>query len=103
MSRYIDADKFYVSQVARCWGEPIIGTCTSDNALLYDELQKIPISDVVEVKHGEWTKDDSDGCYCSFCGWYADYDYDYVTNNGLGNDDFIYCGHCGAKMRGEHE
>lgn len=49
MSRYIDADKFYASQVARCWGEPIIGTCTSDNSLLYDELQKLPISDVVEV------------------------------------------------------
>ena len=49
MSRYIDADKFYASQVARCWGEPIIGTCTSDNALLADELQKLPISDVVEV------------------------------------------------------
>ena len=49
MSRYIDADKFYASQAARCWGEPIIGTCTSDNALLADELQKLPISDVVEV------------------------------------------------------
>lgn len=49
MSKYIDADKFYASQAARCWGEPVIGTCTSDNALLADELQKLPISDVVEV------------------------------------------------------
>lgn len=49
MSIYIDADEFYVSQVSRCRGEPIIGTCTSDNALLYDELQKMPTSDVVEV------------------------------------------------------
>ena len=49
MSRYIDADNFYASQAARCWGEPIIGTCTSDKALLYDELQKLPISDALEV------------------------------------------------------
>ena len=60
----------------------------------------IPAADVAEVKYGEWTKDDSDGCFCSFCGWYTDYDYDYVTNNGLGNDDFIYCSHCGARMDG---
>ena len=58
-------------------------------------------ADVQEIKHGEWTKDDSDGCYCSVCEWYADYDYDYVTNNGLGNDDFNYCSHCGAKMDGK--
>lgn len=60
MSRYIDADKFYVSQVARCWGEPIIGTCTSDNALLYDELQKMSTSDVVEVIRCK----DCENCLC---------------------------------------
>lgn len=49
MSRYIDADEFYASQVSRCQGEPVIGTCTSDNALLYGELQKMSTSDVVEV------------------------------------------------------
>lgn len=27
----------------------------------------------------------------------------YVTNNGLGNDDFIYCSHCGARMDGERK
>lgn len=54
-------------------------------------------ADVQETKHGEWMKDDSGGCYCSVCKWYADFDYDYVTNNGLGNDDFNYCSHCGAK------
>lgn len=70
-----------------------------DPALKY-AIERVPAADVVEVKHGEWTKDDSDGCFCSFCGWYTDYDYDYVTNNGLGNDDFIYCSHCGARMDG---
>ena len=63
-------------------------------------LMKAPTVDVQEVRHGKWIKDDSDGCYCSACEWYADYDFDYVTNNGLGNDDFIYCPHCGAKMDG---
>lgn len=63
-------------------------------------LKEAPAADVQEIKHGEWMKDDSDGCYCSVCKWYADYDYDYVTDNGLGNDDFNYCSHCGAKMDG---
>lgn len=70
---------------------------------IYNVLKSAPIADVQEIKHGEWTKDDSGGCYCSACGWYADYDYDYVTyvtNNGLGNGDFNYCPHCGAKMDG---
>lgn len=49
MSRYIDADKFYTSQVARCWGEPLVGTCTNDNVKLYDEIQKFSTADVVEV------------------------------------------------------
>ena len=49
MSRYIDADEFYASQVSRCQGEPVIGTCTSDNALLYEELQKMSTSEVGEV------------------------------------------------------
>lgn len=63
-------------------------------------IRSAPAADVQEVRHSEWIKDDSDGCYCSACEWCADYDYDYVTNNGLGNDDFIYCPHCGAKMDG---
>ena len=67
------------------------------------DVKSQPAADVTEVKRGEWTKDDSDGCFCSFCGWYTDYDYDYVINNGLGNDDFIYCSHCGARMDGDTE
>lgn len=66
-------------------------------------LRNYSTVDVQEIKYGEWTKDDSGGCYCSACGWYADYDYDYVTyvtNNGLGNGDFNYCPNCGAKMDG---
>lgn len=66
-------------------------------------IKSAPAVDVQKIKHGEWTKDDSGSCYCSACGWYADYDYDYVTyvtNNGLGNGDFNYCPHCGAKMDG---
>lgn len=49
MSRYVDADEFYVAQTARCWGEPLIGTCTNDNVKLYDEIQKFPTADVVKV------------------------------------------------------
>ena len=104
MSRYIDVEKLkeeldnFIS-TSQTYTEYDYGydDCL---AAIQDTLADIPTADVAEVKHGEWTKDDSDGCFCSFCGWYTDYDYDYVTNNGLGNDDFIYCSHCGARMDG---
>lgn len=49
MSRYIDADKFYVCQTARCKGEPLIGTCTNNNVKLYDEIQKFPAANATEI------------------------------------------------------
>lgn len=88
MSRYIDADEFYVSQVARCWGEPIIGTCTSNNTLLYNELQKMPTADVAEVKHGEWVHGECVS-HCSECGVET-----YPENITP------YCPNCGLRMDG---
>lgn len=67
MSRYIDVDEFYVSQMARCCGEPVIGTCTNDNVKLYDEIQKFTTADVVEVVR------------CKDCKYYS------VDNALLGN------------------
>ena len=94
MSRYIDIENF-CENFCHCNNE----YCDKSNC----PILNAPTADVAEVKRGEWTKDDSDGCFCSFCGWYTDYDYDYVINNGLGNDDFIYCSHCGARMDGGEE
>ena len=95
MSRYIDAEEFYVSQVARCWGEPIIGTCTSDNALLYDELQKHPTADVAEVKHGKWMleREPNGKPYCYHCS-VCDNDYHFI---GI-KTQYHYCPNCGARM-----
>ena len=103
MNKYIDADKFYASQVARCCGQPLIGTCTSDNALLYDELQKMPTSDVVEVKHGQWKIDEYKNhlnVVCSNCNREF-----YVYKQGQYRiDRSNYCPNCGAKMnKGEDE
>ena len=68
---------------------------------LVDTFAEVPTADVKEVKHGKWIEDKKDSSSrCSICGWYTDYDYDYVTNNGLGNEDFLFCGHCGARMDG---
>ena len=60
MSRYIDVDEFYVSQMVRCCGEPVIGTCTNDNVKLYDEIQKFTTADVVPVVR------------CKDCKYYVD-------------------------------
>ena len=109
MSRYIDRD-LTLAGIEDLKKSPWYNGCNGNYERLIRReavdivtelcIKQVPTADVAEVKHGEWTKDDSDGCFCSFCGWYTDYDYDYVTNNGLGNDDFIYCSHCGARMDG---
>lgn len=79
MSRYIDADKFYVSQVARCWGEPLVGTCTNDNVKLYDEIQKFPTADVESVVRCKDCKhyEHFDTYNNHFCNEYGG----YVTEN----------------------
>ena len=77
MSRYIDADKLYElirtndHRLATINGSIDYGMFTVGIKQAIDE---IPTADVAEVKRGEWTKDDSDGCFCSFCGWYTDCD-----------------------------
>lgn len=70
---------------------------------LVDIFAEIPRADVKKDKKGKWIGDIDGGTYCSICGWYADYDYEYVRNNGLGNPDFFFCGHCGAKMNGGND
>lgn len=104
MSDYIDRDELikHIKDLPTWWGDGS-GVYTFYPVEVMVSIGNAPAADVQEVRHGEWIKDDSDGCYCSACEWYADYDYDYVTNYGLGNDDFIYCPHCGAKMDGGEE
>ncbi len=60
-----------------------------------NDIVEIPTADVVEVKHGEWTKTGDRkldiiyaGRKCSECG--------YVYCGDLTN----YCPNCGAKMNG---
>lgn len=106
MSRYIDVDilKRVTDNFAFLrTGDDYDSGYNDCMSMVENTVNVYSTADVAEVKHGKWTKDDSGGCYCSACGWYADYDYDYVTyvtNNGLGNDDFNYCSHCGAKLDG---
>lgn len=101
MSDYIDRDELikHIKDLPTWWGDGS-GVYTFYPVEVMVSIANAPAADVQEVKHGKWIKDDSDGCYCSACEWYADYDYNYVTNYGLGNDDFIYCPHCGTKMDG---
>lgn len=104
MSDYINRDELikHIKDLPTWWGDDSVGYAFYLTRAI-TSIENAPAVDVQEIKHGEWTKDDSGGCYCSACGWYADYDYDYVTyvtNNGLGSGDFNYCPHCGAKMDG---
>ena len=96
MSRYIDLDKIQF----------VIGTDaeTGEKVMLatMNQIEEIPTTDVVEVRHGKWiwkfNLDGDDFYECSIC------DRQEVIN-GLCREKnpaehFPYC-HCGAKMDGE--
>lgn len=81
-------------------------------------IDKIPIADVVEVRHGEWVEDGYNDipCVCSCCGAEAQYtstfeetfDYDWEENLvPCGYEEIReyirtpFCPNCGAKMDGD--
>ena len=88
MPRHIDAEAFYKHEAGRCGSEPIVGTCTLDNAFLKYELNSFPTADVQEVRHGRLCGDAFDAVYqvkrCDNCDEYTPIGY--------------YCYNCGAKM-----
>ena len=59
-----------------------------------DAIDAIPAADVVEVRHGEWTKEGCGILVCSNCGF--EYDHAGVPEEGVN-----YCPNCGAKMDGK--
>lgn len=63
-------------------------------AMVKRAINEAPTADVVEVRHGDWKRDEKFHPYCSACGenpWSA-----LVAENNL-----KYCPNCGAKMDGE--
>ena len=70
-----------------------------DEAVLCEDIWKIPKADVTEVKHGRWIKgvDETFGCEyvsCSKCGEEL-----YPAENTFTFDTFYnFCPYCGAKM-----
>lgn len=95
MNRYIDADKLidkYERAIEDEWNKK---TSPSSWADAYDcviaDIDDVPTADVVEVKHGEWTKSSPYNRFmnCSVCGF------------GQDHTTFKYCPNCGAKMDGE--
>ncbi len=67
-----------------------------------EALNQLPSADVQPVRHGHWETIegwDGDEIYrCSKCG------AEFVLIDGTPEDnDYFYCPHCGADMRGEQE
>lgn len=102
MARYIDADKiitdaikerkFFIQSYDAFKQELVVKTIYKD---LYEFIESQPTADVVEVKHGEWTKKVSDMWHCSLCLHPA-------LLNGCEEDVLSnHCPFCGAKMDGE--
>ena len=90
--RLIDADAFLELQKRRCWGEPIVGTCTQDNVYLRYELAKAPTIEARPVVRGEWLLNKDGSGTCNRCR---------RTQKGVWDHDGWqnFCGHCGAEMR----
>ena len=79
-----------------------------DEAVLCEEILKIPKADVVEVKHGRWKDraylNDYIWAECSNCGFIEE--NIKVVKLGCSSTDFVgvkwyYCPKCGAKMDSE--
>ena len=74
------------------------GACSLGGA--FDVIEALPSAQ--PERKGKWIygeNDGQDGWYCSECGFFIPWDYDYY---GLGNidfiSDFVACPHCEAKM-----
>ena len=85
MSRYADIEPVinklkYSMSVGDCRGNVWLDMVLTD-------LEKLPVADVVPVKHGHWT-DAGSGQECSVC---EEIQYGY-------DSDRHYCPNCGAKM-----
>jgi rubrerythrin len=96
MSRYIDADKLInPDNIIVMQDETGIDEFpyTYTNAVKVETILKAPTADVVEVRHGEWTKSSPYNRFmnCSVCGF------------GQDHTTFKYCPNCGAKMDGERK
>ena len=94
MARYIDADKLLE--------EMTVNVLPNNAQFVYlamrGMVRNAPTADVVEVKHGEWIKHFSYGCWhydCPFCddGFATDAEFKI---NQLPH----YCSNCGARMDG---
>lgn len=63
-----------------------------DEAVLCEDICKIPAADVAEVRHGKWIEYKIPNIIgCSECDW----------GTGVDEKSFKYCPNCGAKMDGE--
>ena len=64
---------------------------------IMEEIDKLPIADVQEVRHGYWIEDigAEKGCFCSVCGsgWLITLESDYYKSD--------FCPNCGARMDGD--
>ena len=92
--KLINADTFLASEIERCGGVPVVGTCTVNNISLKERVKAFPAVDAEPVKKGKWIFEGNhlfiDPCFkCSNC---HNRRYEHYAN------EFKYCPDCGAKM-----
>lgn len=89
MSRYIEKQKFV--DILNAKADTALGTPKQVFFSVTNMVEILPDADVVEVRHGKWTKSSPYNRFmnCSVCGF------------GQSHTTFKYCPDCGAKMDGE--
>lgn len=66
---------------------------------------ELTAADVQPIVHSKWTygedKSGKDGIFCSNCGGFVPWDYEYYDSPDELISDNSICSHCGAKMSTE--
>ena len=95
---YIDIDKLCELVEHSKYNNPHSGELRFHHRIEHDHFLKmimsVPIEDVAPVVHGWWIKINE---HKDIEGWF---EYDYVCSvcDGIAEDNYDYCPHCGAKM-----
>ena len=108
MARYIDVDNHlfkcktclhYHKAEKKCKGNMLF---CGEGERYYPDMAKIPIADVVEVKHGEWVDDIQKITTCAGVSYNGIVGYKCSLCGRREGSTEPYC-NCGAKMDGERK
>lgn len=97
-----------IDALRTCYDTKTISMDNGDEYINYDdavgEIEQLP-STQLERKTGKWIYSEDeygiDGYHCDECGFFVPWDYVHKFINYI--EDYNFCPHCGADMRGDKD